>query len=180
MMRLALTLAFVFALAIVTPAAEEKAALNYEHLKVLEPFFGPWVYEGHQDEIPGLPGRVPRSGSLRYRWSLTRQDCHGLVDPGPGGNLFRNGPDWLECQRKQITSCQLTSAGFCASSVWSVDGKTLRIEGQEIGPDGVETSSVVFNKLTDRGTMIWQATNVLRDGEKQPDSPESEFRPRKR
>lgn len=184
MMRLALALAFVSALAIAAPAAEEKAVSNYEHLKVLEPFFGPWVYEGPaKDEIPGLAEkgaaiRIP----FEYRWVL---DKNGIVmdwsiQVRGGKSLSGMVLIGWNAKEKRITSCQLTSAGFCASSVWFADGKTLRIEGKEIGPDGVETSSVVFNKLTDRGTMIWQATNVLRDGEKQPDSPEFELRPRKR
>jgi hypothetical protein len=164
------------------PTAEVPA--NYEHLKVLEPFFGPWVFEGPlQENISGFAEKGVRvRASIAYRWAVDKsaivEDWSAHIEgKSPLKGVVLIGWDSKE---KAIVDRSFTSDGGTWCSVWTVDGTTLTIKGCGIEADGTETSSVVFNKLTERGTMIWQAVEQIRAGEKLPDTAEYEYKPASR
>jgi hypothetical protein len=181
MARLVLGLGVVLCVCVAAQAQQPPS--NYERLKVLEPFLGPWVYEGpfHID-VPGVlkdgaEVRIPflytwdvNKNAVVMNWSIQAEGKDALAGVVLIGWDPRGG---------RIVDRAFTSAGSHSRGVWTVDGKTLTIKGQETAPDGTQTSSTIINRLTDRGTMIWQATNRVRGGEKLADIPECEFKPLK-
>jgi hypothetical protein len=182
MTRLALVLVVVFVGA--STAETEEATSNYQHLRVLDPFLGPWVYEGPlKEDIPGFAEkgtliRVP----FEYRWAVNKNALIMDWSIQVKGQRSLDGVVLIgwDPKEKDIIDREFTSDGGYSFAVWTVEGNTLRIKDHVIAADGTETTSVVLNKLTEQRTMIWQATNQVRGGTPLPDSAEYEFQPMKR
>ena len=156
-------------------------ASNYEQLKAIEPFLGSWVYEG---PLPfDAPGFAEKRTEVRVvltnEWALNRNSLvtNWSIQVPAKGSLDGIALIGWDPKTRQIVSRSFDSAGSFWQGVWTVDGKTLTINDQNVGPDGTESSSTTLNRLTERGTMIWQATQQARGGERLPDTPEVEFKP---
>jgi hypothetical protein len=175
-----LSTAFLLAASMVVVGQAEETTSNYEHLKVLQPFLGSWTYEGVlHDDIPGLAikgvnVRIP----FRYRWILNRNalmmDWSVQVDSG--ADLDGKVLIGFDPKGNKIVSGEFTSSGRYSHGEWSVEGNTLTITGRGVAADGSEIANVVTNTITDSGTMIWQAKDQTRGGERVPDSAEYEFK----
>ena len=183
MSRTALAASLILVCCVIGNAQEVQPVSTYEHLKVLEPFLGPWISESPaKEDIPGFVKKgTPIVVKFNYRWALKKNaivmDWSAEADGTPP---FKGKVLIGWCPKgKKIVSRSFTTSGGTSEGIWEVDGKSLKITNSDCEPDGTESSSVIFNKLTDDGKMIWQATDQVKGGEEQPDSETIEFEPAK-
>ncbi|MCR4412749.1 MAG: hypothetical protein NUV77_10030 [Thermoguttaceae bacterium] len=184
MNRLSSILAFVAGVGFGVLAADAaEPASNYEQLKVLEPFLGPWVYDGPLlNDAPGIGEKGTKVWAPRtHKWLLNKNALIVNASVRIAGKPPLDGVELIGWDPKEgkIVSGGFTSAGFYSHGVWTVDGKTATIRSQGVEADGTETSATILVRVTDRGTMVWKLTRQMRGGKELPDSPEYEFKPLK-
>ena len=168
MSRITLALSLVLVCGIAVNAQEPELISTYEHLQVLEAFLGPWISDGPAKG--DFPGGI-RKGTLmvvkfNYDWAWKKyalvMDWSGHIecqDPLRGKVLI----GWCPNEKKFISRA-FTTAGATVEGVWEVDRKTLEITNSGAEPDGKAVTSVIINRLTDDGKMVWQATKQIPDG----------------
>ncbi len=161
-----------------TPQPQQRPA-NYDHLQILEPFLGQWVYEGPAKRtVPGLlkEGRQMRV-EMAYRWVVNKNALILTISIQPKGEKEFKIVEMVgwDVKRQMIVSGAFNTAGGMSYGRWSVDENRLLIKTRDVADDGTESSATIVHELHDTDKLTWSETNRLVDGKKRPDSPAYEF-----
>ncbi len=165
-------------------SAQEKEAQqrppNFNHLQILVPFLGRWVYEGPAKRtVPGfLKEGTPLRVEMVYRWVVNKNAIVLNVSiHAKGAKEFKivEMIGW-DVKRQIIVSGAFNTAGGMSYGRWTVDENRLLIKTRDVSDDGTESSSTIIHELQDKDRMTWSETDRVVDGEKRPDSPTYEFK----
>ena len=171
-------LSALIAAAAVSAAAAQDAPK--EHLAVMEPLIGKWVYEGPaKEEIPGLVAQGAKMEVIdEYVWSMSgKAILHHVVLRTGGQTAFELTSliGW-DAKREQITEGGFTSPGGTLHNDWNVSGNKIIVSNRGVEPDGTESSATNIFELTGPNAFTWKSTKRVRDGESLPDSPQYELK----
>ncbi len=158
----------------------QESTSNYDHLKILEPFLGRWVYEGPvKRTIPDfLDKGTEIRAELAYRWAVNRNAIVLEVTVHPTGKAEFKTIEMIgwDVRRQMIVSGSFNSSGGMSFGSWTVEGDKLTIKVREVSRDSKESKLTVINQLEGSDKMIWSETQRVTDGEERPDSPQYEFK----
>jgi hypothetical protein len=143
-----------------------------EHLKILQPLIGQWVYVGStQSDSPSLGPKGTEIGIVvTYTWAINKNALQiQLVAKATHKESaqFVELVGWDPQQKKLVSQC-FGSGGTVEHSVWSVDGKTIIGDARGVTDDGKEVTMKYLHTF-DGDTMTLRYADMIVGGEKQPD-----------
>lgn len=143
-----------------------------DHLKILQPLIGQWVYVGPtQSDSPSLgPKGTEIAIVVTYTWAINRNalQIQLVAKVAHKKSLqFVELVGWDPQQQKLVSQC-FGSGGTVETSVWSVGGKTIIGDARGVTDEGKEVT-LKYLHTVDGDTMTLRYADMIVDGVKQPD-----------
>ncbi len=166
------------ALTLVAALAAGQADAPPEHMKVLQPLVGQWIYIGPaQSDTPVFGPKGTEVGMvLTYTWAINKNALQiqwvGKADKKKGGQ-FVELVGW-DSKQKKLVSHGFGSGGGIEHNVWSRDGETVVCDTTGVTDEGKDVTMKYLHTIHD-DTLTLRYTDITIDGVKQPDE-EYKFR----
>jgi hypothetical protein len=159
-------------LALVTALVAGQAERPSEHLKLFQPLIGQWVHVGaaQSDSVAFGPKGTEFRAVMTFTWAINK---NAVQIRWSGKAAEKEAVQFVElvgwnAKQDKLISHGFSSLGAVEHNVWSRNGNTVICDCQGINAEGKDVSIRYLNTV-DGDTLDFRITDVVVDGEKQPD-----------
>ena len=143
-----------------------------EHLKVLQPLIGQWVYVGPvQSDSPGLgPKGTEVIAVITYTWAMNK---NALRIQWVGKSAGRKPVQFVELvgwdgKQKELVSQGFGSLGGVEHNVWTCEDGVPICDTKAVDAEGKDVTLKYLHEF-DGETMTMRMVDIMVEGEKQPE-----------
>jgi hypothetical protein len=149
-----------------------------DHLKGFDHFIGRWILtETAKEDTPLVQKGSKLVAYNEFKWTPNKQAVifNWILKIDDQESILANHLIVWDMKTRKITCFWQRSDGEQGTTDWSFEGATLVGKVQSIDTEGHQSTGTAYFEPKGADAYTWWATEMIRDGERQPDISKYEY-----